>query len=595
MAVSRDYLLDNLKIQDSMTLPKIDVDKPAKPAGSIGYDPVEKNVYFSDGLRWIPLDGSEQKIADYVVLGGGTAGCCMAEKLSRSGSKTVVMLEAGYDMDDDPLIMAPASAGTLLSDYYWKFFWQVSQIKPTAVSNNNPRIVTGRGFGGSSSVNGMQWVRGTNYIWDRWATVTGSSIWSAASMLPRFKAIETFSDPSSTTDPAVHGTSGPVDVRFSVPTLAEVSSFVSESAVIEGIPVRVDYNDFTTLSRVAAFESIQWSQRPSGVANTSWRTSASTAFLTTSTLARTNLTVKDKAYVIKVLVQDGVAIGVVYVKDDKSHILYAREKIVLTSGIYSSNILMRSGIGPSALLTSLSIPVVKSLPGVGQNLANHPLLIFTFGGGPVIPVPAPPATIVGPNSGDINGGLIFLNRTSVNDPAGMSPRRVQVIGVPVSDGVNPSLFIVIPILLQTVSRGYIDITSDDPFRCPESTDADLTDANGVDLEIFLSLASYINGLHTSVPFPYTLVDPPIATVTNPVAFEAWIKSKIAQTHHWQSSCLMAPEVDGGVVDVYGRVHGVSGLVVADNQIAPVQNDGNTQTIAYMVADVISDKIVDGTI
>jgi len=292
------------------------------------------------------------KTFDFVIIGGGSAGCVLADKLSASGKHSVCLLEAGKP-DKSWLIHLPIGIIGLMQsrNVNWQF---TSHAEKTL---NQREIFTPRGktLGGSSSINAMLYVRGQKQDYDHWYNL-GNKGWSFDEVLPYFKALEH----QERGEDDFHGINGALNVADSVSKPAVNEDFI-QSAVAAGYPENNDFNG-------ASQEGIGYYQvtQKDGL-----RHSAAKAFLTPN-LHRKNLTVITQTQVEKVLIEDNIAIGVIYKQHGKSLRLMADKEVIVSAGAISSpQILMLSGIGPQAELVKHNIKLIHALEGVGKNLQDH--------------------------------------------------------------------------------------------------------------------------------------------------------------------------------------------------------------------------------
>ena len=296
---------------------------------------------------------------DYVVAGGGLAGCILAARLSEDPKVEVLLVEAGGS-PDSIWIRMPAGMGRLFTNpaYNWGF------TAHSATDNGSRELYLPQGkvLGGSSSINGMAFVRGHPQDYDRWEAL-GAEGWNWQSVLPYFIELEQRLSPAG----ELRGTKGPLGI--SEPTFRHPSSkaFV-EAAVRAGLPRNPDYNGVS--QEGASF--LQYSIRNGK------RDSAFRAWLEPA-LRRPNLLVETNAFVHRVLLEGRRAVGIRYVCDGRLCKVRARREVIVTGGaIGSPRILLHSGIGPAAELERAVVPVTLDLPGVGRNLIDHPYLQPTF-------------------------------------------------------------------------------------------------------------------------------------------------------------------------------------------------------------------------
>ncbi len=550
--------------------------------------------------------GKRVSVHDYVVVGGGAAGCLMAERLSRDPRNKVLLLEAGPRVDDDDLIREVTLAGGLEGGFYNEYFWQYAQIAAEFIPNRlTLQYTTGRVLGGGSTINGLQFVRGTKDLYDLWLNCTGDSIWSTTNVLAAFKRIETFTGVSGTA--GAHGASGRVDILETQTTAPQTTSTsMSEKLVtayeqLTGLSRLSDYNDLSASAVVGPFLNWQLTAHSDGT-----RESSSTAHMTPDVLARPNFDLKLRATATRVTFDNQKrARSVLYLENGVEKSARARKRIILCAGVYSTTILQHSGIGNATHLSSIGVPVVYDNPNVGEHLVNHQVVIATFSKN------ASDTPSANPN--DIYEGGAWLPSPNPMTPLFASeivtPRRIQVIGI------NAGPFLILAMIdLQPQSEGFVRIRDTDPLRAAESSDRILAGPNGpLDHETVKNmLRFYVRDLHKEfqgtgvgpvVDTSYALINPPLSLFDDDGGMDdddeltEYARTTVSgHAHHWQSTCIMGIDGDGkSVTSGKGKVHGVERLIIADDSILPKNHDGNTVAPAYLVAEVISGEILAGNV
>ena len=508
----------------------------------------------------------------------GTAGAGVAKLLSDNPKNSVIGLEAGRNQDTDSPIQDSFRSFELESSFYATYFYQQEQ-KPEAFNGMQYHYTTGYLWGGGSSINGEQYVQGTNLNYQRWTDLLGSD-WSVRKIRKAYVKLEKYN--GSTTNPSARGTHGPVDIRLAPSTPTTMAQkFVEAVASATNFPEILDYNDPNT--PLGPFTRWQLYQNPNGT-----RESSSTSYLdgilngSQQSMSRRKLQIISKASVLRVLFNTHKkAIGVLFEKEGKLCTVFAKKKVILSTGIFSPKLLMLSGIGPKALLKSNGIDPVVANSNVGKSLTNHPLISVVFSANPAdvgVPADDPNALYV--------GGAFLPNPTPGSD---QSHRDVQLIGMSPASGT----FVVTALLLDPKSRDSVEIQSNDALKPVLASDGILT--NPDDLNAFKNIfkvyiVNIANQLAAIDP-TYQLISPTIDIINDDSMLTDFIKENVNIPHHWTGTCRMAPRDQGGVVDQHGHVYGVKDLVIVDTSIAPFPNDGNTSAPSFMMARVITKQLL----
>lgn len=573
--------------------------------------PVSVNA---SGITASPTAG---KKFDYIIVGGGLAGCVLANRLSANPDVSVLLLEAGSDNSSLNIKVPAAFTKIFRSNLDWNLFSK----RQAEVSDRQIYLPRGKVLGGSSSTNATLYMRGAAGDYDSW----GIPGWGSDDVLSWFKMAETNADLH---DPAVHGTNGPYHVEN-----PRYNNFLHgkffEAASQSGIPLNPDFNDWRRPQEgYGTFQVTQQKGR---------RADGYQQYLK-PVIKRSNLQVLTGSNVTKIVFDGKKAVGVHYIAEDFSPMretviaeLNVDGEVIMASGsIHTPHILQMSGVGDEKTLAEFGIETIANIPGVGQNLQDQPAVLISnplkkeldgksltdhiynprgrirkravlqwllFGRGSLTSTGCDRGAMIrtGAGRGSAPDLQIRFVPGMALDPDGVSTYtrfgKFQKEGRKWPSGVTFQL-----VAARAEGRGSVSLKSGDPFDSPSINSGYLNDPEGRDL------ATLMNGIDiarqlVSTESMSSILDGelfPGVDISSPAAVEDYIRRTIHSSNALVGTCRMGTSAENGdVVDSELRIFGLSGIRVIDASVIPKIPGGQTGAPTVMIAEKAADMIVRG--
>jgi choline dehydrogenase len=527
---------------------------------------------------------SDQQEFDYIVIGAGSAGCVLANRLTEDAGTTVLLLEAGPP-DRSIFIHMPGAMSYPLTNE--RFNWNYFTDPEPALMNRRIDVPRGRALGGSSSINGMVFVRGNPLDYDGWAA-RGLPSWSFAHCLPYFKKMESYEGPVDD----YRGGGGPLRVSRCPADNPMFEAFL-KAGQQAGYPTTPDHNGFRQEGMVIMQMTASGGRRQS----------TAVCYLRPA-MARANLKVGAESPVTRVLFDGRRAIGVEYRRHGETARATARREVILSAGsIASPQLLLLSGVGDRQQLASHGISVVADVPGVGRNLEDHPAVSIQWEGisgvSPALKLHPLGRLKIGLEWVLFGTGLgatcFFETGGFIRSDESQPFPNVQYEFLPmrgsfghgkvsVADGFQYSTS-----LMRPASKGWVRLKSADPRQHPAIQYNSLSEP--ADQKEFVDAVRATREIVRQSGW-----DPhrgravaPTEDIQTDADVLAWLRANVGSEYHPSGTCRMGAD-DLSVTDEDGRVHGVEGLRVIDASLMPRIVTANLNGPTIMMAEKLADRV-----